>query len=196
VSAAPPPDKRRLRRELRAARAALTPDDRARRSAAVVRNLSVLPQLAGRRVIAAYAATGNEVDLDPWLDALLRAGTTVALPLVRSADVVLAAPSDLASLVAGWRGVREPPPGAPVVDPAAIQAAVVPGVAFDAAGRRLGQGGGHLDRLLTKLTPACPVIGVAFGVQIVPEVPVEEHDVAVDLVVTDEGVLRPSRRPR
>ena len=181
--------KRRLRRELRAARAALAPEERAARSAAIVSHLADLPQLADCNVIAAFAATPSEVNLDRWLEVLLNRRITVALPMVRGAEVALAAPADLASLVPGWRGVREPPPGSPAVDVNAVQAAVVPGLAFDPAGHRLGQGGGHLDRLLAACPPDCITVGVAFGLQIVPVVPTEDHDVAVDLVVTEAGVV-------
>ena len=182
--------KRGLRRELRAARAALAPHDRAARSAAVRMHLEALPQLTAASSIAAYAAAGTEVDLDPWLRRVLARGATLALPVVLGEAVELAAVEDLGELVRGWRGLREPPPQAARIRADAVDAAVVPGLGFDPHGGRLGQGGGHIDRLLAGLRSGVPVIGVAFGVQIVAAVPVEPHDVAVDLVVTEDGVLQ------
>lgn len=62
---------------------------------------------------------------------------------------------------------------------------VVPGLAFTADGRRLGQGGGHYDRFLTGVSPQCLLVGVAFAEQLVMDIPVESHDVVLDAVVSD-----------
>ena len=69
---------------------------------------------------------------------------------------------------------------------------VAPGLAFDRAGRRLGYGGGYFDAFLPRLRPGCPVVGVCFAEQLVDEVPAGPHDRAVDVVVTDRDVIRPS----
>jgi 5-formyltetrahydrofolate cyclo-ligase len=76
------------------------------------------------------------------------------------------------------------------VDPTWPDAVIVPGLAFTAAGDRLGQGGGWYDRFLSQLRPDCVSIGVCFAEQLVDGLPVEPHDVAVDHVVTDRGVAR------
>jgi len=70
-------------------------------------------------------------------------------------------------------------------DPATIDLVVVPGVAFTAAGHRLGQGGGWYDRFLTGLRPGVARIGVCFAECLVDELPTEDHDVVMDLVITD-----------
>ena len=71
------------------------------------------------------------------------------------------------------------------VDPASLDVVVVPGLAFTADGRRLGQGGGHYDRFLPRLRPECRTVGAAFAEQVVDDLPTEPHDVRLDLVVTD-----------
>jgi 5-formyltetrahydrofolate cyclo-ligase len=71
------------------------------------------------------------------------------------------------------------------VDPATLDVVVVPGLAFSVDGHRLGQGGGHFDRFLPRLSPVCVRIGVAFREQLVAAVPLEPHDVVLDLVITD-----------
>ena len=71
------------------------------------------------------------------------------------------------------------------VDPASLDVVVVPGLAFTADGRRLGQGGGHYDRFLPRLRPACVTIGAAFAEQLVDDLPTEPHDIRLTLVVTD-----------
>lgn len=191
-------DKRSLRRTARAARDRLDDGARAAASAAIAQRLADLPELAGARRVLGYAATGREVDLDGWLAARLAAGTDVHLPWVVPAppdrpELRLARIRDLAELRPGWRGLREPrhAPGDHGVDPALVDAAVVPGLAFDREGRRLGQGGGHIDALLARLRPGALRVGVAFEVQVLDRpLPQEAHDVRVHLVVTEQGIRR------
>jgi 5-formyltetrahydrofolate cyclo-ligase len=117
-------------------------------------------------------------------------------PEVRAAGTVMAFESipgepDTAAFIAWCRehGTTvilpedDPAPGAPDV-------VIVPGLAFTSAGQRLGQGGGWYDRFLASVRDDCVTIGVAFAPQIVDELPTEAHDVALDVIVTDAGVLR------
>ncbi len=76
----------------------------------------------------------------------------------------------------------------PVPDAAFIDVMIVPGTAFTAAGQRLGQGGGWYDRFLPGRRTDCVTIGVCFEPQLVDRIPIESHDVVLDLVVTDAGV--------
>ncbi len=80
------------------------------------------------------------------------------------------------------------------MDPEEVEIAVVPGVAFDVVGGRLGQGGGHYDRLLGFLDVDCDRVGFCFSCQVVPFVPCEEHDEPVDLVVTERALYRTHAR--
>lgn len=183
-------EKRELRRRLRAARQGLGPGVRAAASARVRNRVAALPEVAGDGPVVAYAAAEAEVDLDPWLSALLAAGRPVWLPRVAGEDLEVAPVHTLADdLMAGFRGLREP--RAPAVPAEAAAVVVVPGVGFDVAGGRLGQGGGHVDRLLARLDRSrTAVVGVAFDVQVVAAVPREAHDRPVDVVVTESRVLR------
>jgi 5-formyltetrahydrofolate cyclo-ligase len=74
------------------------------------------------------------------------------------------------------------------VDPLTLDLVVVPGRAFTPDGRRLGRGGGHYDRFLLRLAPGCRTIGVCYAEQVVGDLPVADHDVPVDVVVTDAGL--------
>ena len=181
-----------LRSTMLAARAALPVEYRMAASAAVRRRLEDLPELRTARAVLAYAALGAEADLDPWLQTLLDAGTGVFLPWVDGPRLGITRVCDLeADLVPGWNGVREPRAiSRRPARPDRLDAAVVPGVAFDRSGRRLGYGGGHFDRLLATLRPQTPVVGVAFEIQIVNAVPTTAHDRPVDIVVTDTAVYR------
>lgn len=189
-----------LRTRLRALRKALTPEARATAQEAIARQLD--RRLADARVVAAYAATGSELDLATWVDGFVARGGTIAWPVVTHDRAGLGfALCARTALVPGYRGIPEPPPDAPRLDLAGaehvLDAVLVPGLGFDAAGHRLGQGGGFYDRLLTALRmraladpsarmPA--IIGVAFAAQLVAHIPSEPHDQAVDEVVTDASV--------
>jgi 5-formyltetrahydrofolate cyclo-ligase len=192
--AAPVARKALVRARLRAARAALPPDERTAALAAIARRLDEVPELAAARSVLGFAATPTEAGVDAWLAARIARGDRVWLPWVDGDALRLGQVHDLAALVPGWRGLREPPhdAGDPGADPVVVEAAVVPGVAFDHRGGRLGQGGGHVDRLLAALGPGVPVVGVAFEVQLLgpPGVPREDHDRPVDLVVTEDRTLR------
>ena len=85
-------------------------------------------------------------------------------------------------MLPGYRGILEPSDDAPTVSPQAIGFAIIPGMAFDRQGRRLGRGKGYYDRLLPGIR--CMKAGVAFEHQVIDEVPVEEHDVLMDMVIT------------
>ncbi|MBW3602758.1 MAG: 5-formyltetrahydrofolate cyclo-ligase [Actinobacteria bacterium] len=177
-----------------AARSRLSAGERRRAAARVHALLDGLAELRGARTVLAYAAMRAELDLDAWLRRLLRDRAVVLLPRVHGDRLQVAPVANLAEdLAPGWRGVREPRAGLPTVRPDIVEAAVVPGLAFDPVGRRLGHGGGHFDRLLAELPPAAEVVGVAFDVQLTSRVPTAAHDRCVDLVVTEHRVLHAGR---
>jgi 5-formyltetrahydrofolate cyclo-ligase len=184
-----------LRRRLLDARAALPADARAAASARVVAQLSVLPELAGARAVLGFAAFGSEVNVDAWLRTLLGRELGVFLPFVDGSDLGIARIDDLdADVAPGWRGVREPRAlGRRPARPDRVDAAVIPGVGFDRHGARLGYGGGHFDRLLARLAPGTPVVGVAFAAQVVRRLPIEPHDRPIGVLVTEDQVVRPGR---
>lgn len=150
--------------------------------------LIALPELRGAGTILLYAAMREEVDLAGAVGPLREQGVRTLFPRVRGDELELVAAADLLTLQLGHRGVREPAGRA--VDPAVVDAAVVPGVAFDPRGGRLGAGGGHYDRLLARLSDGTARIGVAFTCQLVPHVPTEPHDERVEVVVTEANVHR------
>ncbi|MFP5308684.1 MAG: 5-formyltetrahydrofolate cyclo-ligase [Actinomycetes bacterium] len=177
-----------LRRTALAARRALDDADRRRASAGAVARLLHLQEVRRARTVALYAALAEELDPVGALPALVERGVRTLFPRVRGERLELVAASDLLTLQLGYRGIREPV--GPAIDPAVVDVVVVPGVAFDVHGGRLGQGGGHYDRLLATLPEGCVAIGVCFACQVVPRVPLEAHDLPVDVVVTEAGVHR------
>ena len=116
----------------------------------------------------------------------------LAYPRVDGDALEIVVVDDPVDLVPGHRGILEPV--GPAVAPTTVDAVVVPGVAFDLDGGRLGRGGGHYDRLLATLDDDTTRIGVAFSSQVVPVVPSDEHDQPVDIVVTEHAVHQTGAR--
>lgn len=184
------PNKEAARLLGRSARQAVLATDRAMYAAAAAKRLLALPEVARARTVLAYAATPEEIDPAAAVDALRRHGVVVALPRVAGPSELVAHRIDPGmALVRGPYGLIEPPADAPLVSPDAIDVAIVPGVAFDGACRRVGHGVGYYDRLLALMDHAVTV-GLAFDGQVMAEVPCEEHDVCVDVLVTPTRTIR------
>ena len=181
-----------LRAAALAARRQLAADDRARASEAVVARLVGLPELRDVTAVVLYAAMPEEVDLARLVGPLHERNVRTLFPRVRGEELDLVAAADLRTLQLGYRGIREPT--GPVFVPDVVDAVLVPGVAFDPHGGRLGQGGGHYDRLLPELPDWAARIGVCFACQVVPAVPQTVHDEPVDVVVTERAVYRTGAR--
>jgi 5-formyltetrahydrofolate cyclo-ligase len=191
--------KRALRREMSAARAALPESEREARSEAACARLLALPELAplagaGPKTLAGYVAARGEIDPAP---ALAASGATVALPRVATeAPRLHFHRADAGPLTPGRFGLREPSAAAPEIPLDELDVVIVPGLAFDAEGRRLGFGGGYYDGIFAGSPRRPALIGLCYDFQIVARCPAGEGDVPVDLVVTDARVLRPAGAPR
>jgi len=142
--------------------------------------------------VAIYNAVRGEVGTDRIREAYLAAGATLYYPCVAgNGELEFHPHRDGDTWVTGPYGIPEPerPPGA-FPRTGGFDLVVVPGVAFDRRGRRLGQGLGYYDRFLRGLPESVPRVGLAYSEQVVPEVPVDEWDICVHALATDEGVLR------
>lgn len=180
---------------MRAARRALPPAERAARSVRIAERLLALPEMQEAERVLFYASVAEEVDTWPLLAAWLERGRIPLLPVVgRSGGLLSAAPvRDLrADLAPGPFGISQPDlDRTGEVAWRSIQAVVLPGLAFDLRGYRLGRGAGYYDRSLPALGPAARRIGLAFECQVVERLPTEPHDVPVDRVVTEERIISP-----
>ena len=181
-----------LRRRALAARDALPGAERARLSVAVCARAAALPELEAAATIMLFAAFRSEVDTEPLISWALARGTAVCLPRVlgprRMAAYRIADPE--VDLVPGAWGIPEPRDGLKEVPPERMDAVVVPGAAFDAAGRRSGYGGGFYDSYLPHTRPGIPWVALAFEAQLVDEVSCDLHDLACGLLVTEARVIR------
>lgn len=184
--------KARLRGSAADARRRLTPAQRAEASAAIVDRLLRQPELQRPGHVLLYAAMSEEADLARVVGPLRERGVRTLFPRVRGDQLELVAASDLLTLQLGYRGVREP--SGPRIATEVVDVAVVPGVAFDPHGGRLGHGGGHYDRLLARLPEDTLRVGVCFACQVVPRVPRAAHDEPVDVVITERARYRTQAR--
>lgn len=185
-----------MRAAISAARARLTSDQRLDRSAAIAARVAGLDAFVRAGIVGLYAPLGAEVDTFGIARRALAAGKLLAWPRVLPHRRPLAFAACLPeALVSGPLGAREPPPGATAIALESIDCLLVPGVAFDARGGRLGRGGGHYDATLAALPAGRSRIGLAFEVQLVPEVPREPHDALLDAVVTELRVFVATPEP-
>lgn len=181
-----------LRRELLAGRALLTEEDVAGAATVLAATALLLPELADARTVAAYVSVGSEPGTRVLLDALRGRGVRVLLPvLLADNDLDWAVYEGAEHLLPAGRGLLEP--DGPRLGPTAVveaDAVLLPGLAVDRAGMRLGRGGGSYDRVLARLSDAGAdpaLIVLLYGNEVVARVPVEPHDHPVDAVVTPAG---------
>ena len=196
-------DKAELRRVVIARRDALDLDVRAAKSAVVCARLVELMEssgTAGQRTVAVYAAMGSEVDPAAFAAAAVACGWRVAYPCMLSATeaavcgqrmcmrTAVAGDAPAAPFIAhptrAFAATDIDSIRFPIVPARALDMIVVPLVAFDHAGARLGYGGGCYDRYLPMLSPACQIVGIAFDEQRVDHVPTDAHDLPLPNIIS------------
>jgi 5-formyltetrahydrofolate cyclo-ligase len=175
-----------LRTRLLAARARLSAEQRAEAARAIRDTLLSRPEVQMAGTIAAYYSVGAEPDTRGLVYALWKRGSYVVLPVLRAdGDLDWASYEGPDSLVPGPRGLREPgepPRGVGAV--ARSDVVLVPALAVDQAGNRLGRGGGSYDRALARVGPLIPLIALIYDDELVDHVPAEPHDVPVRAAVS------------
>jgi 5-formyltetrahydrofolate cyclo-ligase len=178
-----PDAKAALRRMMRERRRALPGAEKAAAERAISARLDVL--CADAAVVAVYLATPDEIDLSSFILSRLSGGTTVAAPRWNGIGYDLARVRGLGDddLRTGPMGVREPA-AAELLSPRQIDVWIVPGLAFTAAGKRLGYGGGWYDRMMSGASASARRLGVAHPFQIVGDFPADAHDIPVTDIIT------------
>lgn len=171
-------DKATLRARMRALRACADPS----LSDRIAARVTALEVYQSARTVLCYHSVGGEVDTLKLIERMRLDGKTICLPAITGKGIMEARRMD--RIVPGPYGI--PSPEGPVVEPEAIDLILVPGLAFDAACHRLGQGGGYYDRYL----PGCRgvKIGLAFDFQVVECLPLEAHDVQADMLATESAL--------
>ena len=181
-------DKGTLRRRQVAARTAM-PDSIRNESGRLIRDhVLEMPQVTSAGTIAAYYSVGTEPDTRGLIFALWKRGSYVLLPLLLpDGDLDWASYEGPESLAPGPRGVLQPvEPVRGIGTVARADVVLVPALAVDVHGRRLGRGGGSYDRALARVGPQVPTIALLYDSELLPSVPAEEHDQSVRAVARPE----------
>lgn len=189
--------KAKLRREMKAALAAMPPDRVAQKSHAACSALARLEEFHAADAVMLYMPIRGEVDSTPLALAAWQQDKTVVLPRVSWQQPhlipVRCRSLDDEQMVEGRYGIREPADGEPWPY-ADIDLIVLPALAFDRGGNRLGRGGGFYDRFLAEPGVRAFLCGLGFAEQVVDGLPARSHDQPLDALVTDQEVLRFDRQ--
>ena len=179
--------KQGLRQAFLERRASLEPAAREKASAAINNRLLESAEYERAATIAAYMPLAEEVDVRPLIDRAMDAGKKIMVPRVNHQETGLdyCYLGSVDDLEEGPYGILEP--AGPPDSTADLDLIVVPALAFDMHGHRLGYGAGYYDRFLK--TVEATLIGVSFDAQMIDILPVAEHDVAVDKIVTETRTI-------
>lgn len=174
-------DKKQLRSIIREKKRAMTPEEIREKSRILMEKLLNTEQYRKAHTLYGYLSYNQEVQTLPILERALADGKRVAVPKVYGEEMRFLYLEDLSQVAPGFGGIPEPIADSPVAeDPYAL--VLMPGLAFDREGHRIGYGGGFYDRFLAK-EPEHPKVALCYEFQMVENLPVEEFDVPVDLVL-------------
>ena len=178
-----------LRRLMREMRAAIPPERRRDQARLVEDNVLGLDAVRRARTVLVFYSFGTEIPTAGMIERLSAGGVRVLLPFLddeRQMEAAELGPGE--APVPTSYGPKEPPRRV-AVDPGEVDVVIAPGLAFDRRGHRLGYGRGHYDRYLARLGPGSVRVGISFSAQVVEEVPADEGDERVDLLVTEAGTV-------
>ena len=174
-------DKKALRAQIRAQKRAMTDTQIQEKSAALAQKFYDSPLYQAAKTIYGYLPYNQEVRTVPMLERALADGKQVAVPKVYGDEMRFILLTDLTAVESGYANIPEPIADDPVAqDPTAL--VLMPGLAFDPQGHRMGYGGGFYDRFLEQ-EPNHPTLALCYDFQMLPHLETEAHDIPVDVVL-------------
>lgn len=189
-------DKKTFRKDMLARRAAIPTEQKREADNARNERIRSWNEYQKAELLLFYAGYRSEADTIQLIEEALDAGRAVAVPKVVGDDMIFYRIADICQLVKGYRGIPEPDTALMGVVPVDFSKIVpektvlfLPGCAFDRNGGRMGYGGGFYDRFVEKY-PEIMRVALAYEVQLVEKVPRETHDKPVDMIVTEERIIR------
>ena len=185
-------EKAKVRDILRKRKDAMAPEERATKSGLIARHLMLL--IAEGETVMVFTSKEKEVNTKPLILALFTQKNPVVVPIIQKEDVSLRLSylSNFSALVPSTFGVPEPIGSEIPAKAQDVDVIILPMLGFDRAGGRIGYGAGYYDRFLEK-NPGLVKIGVAFGCQEMEALPVDENDIKMDLIVTEDGIVYDGR---
>ena len=186
-------EKEELRKLILAKRSTLAEDQRVEKSRVILKDILTLPEFVTAKTIMAYLDFRGEVETRELAVEILSMGKRLVVPLCHRDNIIPCLINDLnQDLHAGTWGILEPRKDRiRPLPPLEIDLVLVPGVAFDHQGNRLGYGRGYYDRFLPRLREDVLAVGLAFACQIVDRIPTDEYDMKMSLIITENGVIYP-----
>lgn len=188
--------KQAIRQNLREKRKQISPVLYAKKSALIREKLEKLPEFQKAQNILAYVSTPEEVSTHEIIKTALKNGKKIFVPRIHGDQMMVCPISDWKELKPGNFGILEPCETINHELPEQIDVILIPGIAFDARGHRIGYGRGFYDRFLSQINNTnnsknTLKIGLAFHQQIVDEISEEEHDVPLDVIITEKQTIQP-----
>jgi 5-formyltetrahydrofolate cyclo-ligase len=184
-------DKQRIRNAMRLRLDAMSEKERQMLSMLSAQNAMLTPEIRNAKCVLLYAPMADEPDVWTLIETLLMRNRKVLLPVTKNGAIIPAEYRAGDLLLLSRYGILEPDVSL-AVDPQTIDVAIIPGLAFDERGYRIGRGAGYYDRFLVGLK--CIRIGLCFEQQVEKLVPSEAHDIAMDAVCTDKRLIVCSSR--
>lgn len=176
-------NKQALRAQIREKKRAMTEEEIVSRSMALTEKFLSTDAYRQAKTIYGYLSYNQEMRTGPLLAQALKDGKAVAVPKVCGEEMRFILMTDLDAVAKGYAGIPEPIADGPIAqDPTAL--VLMPGLAFDRQGRRLGYGGGFYDKFLAA-EPNHPKIALCYDFQLLPALETDSHDIPVDLVIWD-----------
>lgn len=185
--------KKALREEVLKKRDGIPPDVKTVKDTLIKQRFFALPEFIDAKTVLFYASFRSEVETLSMMRESLEMGKRVAVPQVDKERyrLRLYEIKDMNELSPGYMGIPEPSlPDERLVSLDDIDLVIIPGVGFDYSGRRLGYGAGYYDKLLSNMDRKIPFIALAYEEQLVSSIPLELHDVKLDMIITDKRVIK------
>lgn len=191
--------KKEIREAAHAARNALPNKDEL--SQVICEKFTALPEYAAAKTVMYYVDVRSEVRTRNYLATALTHGKRIVVPYCVDGLLELFLLESMDELEIGAYKILEPRKdlrdvAAKRVEPEELDLIMVPGVAFDRRGARMGHGFGYYDKLLEHARPDCPLVALAFECQFFPEIPVQDHDVFMDKIISETTVYERQGPPR
>ncbi len=169
-----------LRKKIKTELCKLTDEEKKYQSEVILKKLENLPEFQSAKIILMYWSLPNEVDTRSFIEKWSQQ-KTILLPVIQENEIVLRYFTDHSCLITGKFNICEPAT-AEFCNFASIDLCIIPGIAFDSRGNRLGKGKGFYDQFLPKITSK--KIGICFGIQFIEDIPHDDWDVKMDLVLS------------
>ncbi len=172
-------------------RKALSKDECNVKSLLIQQKLISTEEYRQSKVIVLYSSIHNEVETNFVISEALLSGKRVFLPVVSAAGLLFRELPCLQTLRKGRYGIMEPEESDSVIDPQLADIIVLPGIAFDMEGHRIGYGKGYYDKALHELEGSGKLVAFCYDFQLVDEIAGEPHDVRVDMIITESMTILP-----